>query len=289
MHFPNPQDTVIIYHGKCRDGFSAAYAAWKIFGDEATYIPARDREVPPEAADGKHVYILDYSYPAETLHGLKDRVASLTVIDHHESAKEAVTQFEENVFDMEHSGAVLAWQYFHPGTEVPRLLQYVEDHDLWQFNLPKTRAIGAALGEFDVTFERWDELVAKVETEEGFDELVELGTTIARFEDRLVQNILSYAEKVEFEGMECYAVNASRVYRSILGNELARKNADEGREPIGIVYYHSNGSVHASMRSYGDTRVNTIAEKYGGGGHKNAASFRVPTFADLPFQFVNES
>ena len=29
---------VVIYHDQCRDGFGAAYAAWKKFGDDASYI-----------------------------------------------------------------------------------------------------------------------------------------------------------------------------------------------------------------------------------------------------------
>jgi hypothetical protein len=41
-------DTVVIYHADCRDGFGAAYAAWKKFGDNASYIPWRDHAVAPE-------------------------------------------------------------------------------------------------------------------------------------------------------------------------------------------------------------------------------------------------
>ncbi len=34
------KDIVVIYHKHCPDGFGAAYAAWKKFGDAAEYLPA---------------------------------------------------------------------------------------------------------------------------------------------------------------------------------------------------------------------------------------------------------
>jgi phosphoesterase RecJ-like protein len=37
----------------------------------------------------------------------------------------------------------------------------------------------------------------------------------------------------------------------------------------------SNGTIHVSFRSKGDTEVSVLAQRHGGGGHKNAAAFRV--------------
>src|SRR3990167_9491025 len=45
------KNIVVIYHGKCPDGFSAAWIAWKKFGDDAEYIPGRHGEIPPEDLD----------------------------------------------------------------------------------------------------------------------------------------------------------------------------------------------------------------------------------------------
>ena len=81
-------------------------------------------------------------------------------------------------------------------------------------------------------------------------------------------------------------MNCSRIYRSIVGNNLATLNGTEGKIEMAIVYYRYDGFVHCSLRSNGDVDVRAIAEKYGGGGHKNAASIRVETFEELPFQFL---
>jgi len=43
------KEIVIIYHADCPDGFGAAYAAWKKFGDKASYLPCY---MPAPVPDG---------------------------------------------------------------------------------------------------------------------------------------------------------------------------------------------------------------------------------------------
>lgn len=279
-------NTIVIYHAQCKDGFGAAFAAWKKFGDGATYIPLKTQAELPQGLTGKELYIVDYSFDLPTLTALHERNERVVVIDHHVSAQAAVTAFPENVFDIGHSGAVLAWHYFHPDTPVPKLLLYIEDHDIWKFALPHNQAINAALALEEATFARWDVLAAELETSEGFAAFVEAGTVIAKASDALVDELLTYRERVLFEGHEVYAVNIARPHRSIVGHHLARMNAEAGGIALGIVYYRNDGAVHISLRSEGDVDVSKIAEWYGGGGHKHAASIRAASFADLPFTFL---
>lgn len=282
------KDIVVIYHGDCRDGFGAAYAAWKKFGENASYIPSNaGNHTPPEGLTDKEIYIVDYSYPKEVLEDLVGSNQSVVVIDHHQTAKEAVESFEQNIFDNNHSGAVLAWQYFHPETAVPELLLYVEDHDLWRFALPENREYNVALGEYPMTFESWDNLIEELKDENKLINFIAKGALLAKFEDKLVAKIFTYRERVHFEGHDVWAINCDRTYRSILGNQLAELNEANGETPIGIVYYHKDGGVNISLRSNGDTDVAALAEKYGGGGHKNAASIKVESFNDLPFTFLD--
>lgn len=276
------EDIVIIYHGKCRDGISAAYAAWKKFGDRATYIPVQTQQEPPAGLEGKTLYILDYSYPKHTLDALAARNRSVIVIDHHLSARDAVTAFPQNVFDMEHSGAMLAWAYFHPETPAPRIFAYIEEHDLWKHELPHTGEVAAAIGQYDLTLADWDRLVRDTESEEGFGALIERGAVLRAYIDRHVEELASYAEPVRFEGHTVYAVNCARPYRSAVGNLLAERHP-----PFAIVWYRYGGAFHVSIRSIGEFNVAEIAERYGGGGHRNAASIRAATFADLPFSFLS--
>ncbi len=280
------KDIIIIYHGDCPDGFGAAYAAWKKFGETATYIPVKDRSEMPSQLTDKEIYIVDFSFPAPLLQRLNDTNRSVVVIDHHQSAEADVRAFPQNIFDNNHSGAVLAWLYFHPDTPVPNVLQYVEDHDLWSFALIENREFNVALRETPMTFEAWDELIEHLKDENNLVNFIAKGALLAKFENSLVEKLMSYRELVSFEGHKVYALNVSRIYRSILGNQLAELNQSEGRIALGIVYYRHGKKVHISLRSQGEVDVATIAEKYGGGGHKNASSIRVDSFRDLPFTFV---
>lgn len=83
-------------------------------------------------------------------------------------------------FDMDKSGAALAWEFFFPGKEAPRLIKFVEDQDLWRWEVP-FRCAPQFLAlmpshEFNIArelipfeFNQWDRLL-----EESFvDELIE--------------------------------------------------------------------------------------------------------------------
>jgi nanoRNase/pAp phosphatase (c-di-AMP/oligoRNAs hydrolase) len=97
---------------------------------------------------------------------------------------------------------------------------------------------------------------------------------------------MSARERVQFEGHDVWAINGAREFRSIVGNYLAESNLAEEETALGIVYYRNNGNITVSLRSIGEVDVAAMAEKYGGGGHKNAAAIRVKNFADLPFKFI---
>ena len=272
------QDIVVIYHADCRDGFGAAYAAWKKFGESATYIPRKTQFPPPEGLTGKEIYILDYSYSKETLDELVANNRSVTVIDHHQTAKAAVTSFPNNIFDQLHSGATLAWMYFHPDTPVPKLLLYVEEHDLWKDTLPHSKEIAAIIGEHPLTFAWWDELVGRFEDEKSFAALAEKGAILREYIDKQAAQMAQTAHPVTFEGQTVYALNYPGPYRSLIGNLVAAKHP-----PMSIIWSHEDGMFRVSLRSVGDFDVANIAQKYGGGGHKNASGFKCKKWEDLPF------
>lgn len=280
------KDIVVIYHADCTDGFGAAYAAWKKFGDSATYVPLKTQVEITIDFSNKEVYVVDYSFNAEVDARVRAEAKSLVVIDHHQTAKDVVTAHKENIFDQSHSGAVLAWQYFHPDTSIPELLLYVEDHDIWKFTLPDNLEFNAALGQYERSFLVWDELVTNLANPEFRAAFIETGRTIKHFEESLIEDLLKYKERARFEGHDIWVLNVSRIYRSILGHKLAKLNESEGGAPLSIIYYRSNGSVNLSLRSEGDVDVAVIAQKYGGGGHKHSAGIKVADFKDLPFKFI---
>ncbi len=273
------KNPVVLYHAKCADGFGAAYAAWKKFGDKAAYLPVRDRKAPPPGLAGKDVYILDFSYPSEVFGEIERTAKSLLVIDHHKGAEAEVRAVRNHVFDLGHSGAVLSWNHFHPAVPAPKILLYVEDADLWKFSLPHAKEMSAVIHAGEFSFERWDALARELETSAGFARHVEEGRAFRRQWNDLVREAAEYAEEVEFEGYRIYAVNASRMFRSDLGHLLALKKG-----PFSIVYYFYGGEWHYSLRGDGSVDLTEIARKYGGSGHRDAAAFDLPPDAPPPFR-----
>ncbi len=280
------KEIVVIYHAQCPDGFGAAYAAWKKFGDAASYIPCAMPAPVPEGVFNKDLYILDYSYNQETIQKLIDTNQSVIVIDHHQSSESSVTAFPQNIFDVKHSGAVLAWKYFHPSLSVPSVLLHVEDHDIWKHSLPDHIEFNISLHQIPRTFENWDNLIHQLENMEFLQTFIEKGKILAAFEQDVITKLTEIKERVMFEGHEVWALNFGGHYKSILGNILAEQNSENGGVALGIIYNHANGKVNISLRSKGDVDVAKLAEKYGGGGHKNAARIQVATFNELPFSFI---
>ena len=282
------KDIVVIYHAQCRDGFGSAFTAWKKFGDSATYIPQRTQVAVSDEFRDKEIYVLDYGLEEDVQRALQAVNKSVVVIDHHPASEASVTAFPQNIFDADHSGAVLSWQYFHPDTPVPEMLYFIEDHDLWKFEMPDNRAFGSAMKEYDFDFKKWDDLLTRLEDPAFRTAFINKGQIISQFEDNLVEGLMQYKERVLFEGHELWALNVARTYRSILGHHLAKLNAGTDQPEIGIVYYRNLGAVNISLRSNGDANVRVLAEKYGGGGHDNAASIKVDSFSNLPFTFLDK-
>jgi uncharacterized protein len=50
---------LVLYHANCADGFTAAWIAHGVFGDDAEYVPVQYGQAPPDVR-GRDVFILDW-------------------------------------------------------------------------------------------------------------------------------------------------------------------------------------------------------------------------------------
>lgn len=268
------QTPLIIYHANCLDGFGAAYAAHKYFSAKqhtpCEFIAASHGDEPPDCS-GKQVYIVDFSYKRPLLKHICQTAQQVTIIDHHISAEKDLKGLEQEhenlklVFDMQHSGAVLSWQYFHP-TPTPELLLHVQDQDLWQFQLPDSRDVNAALGSYPFEFDRWDVLV---QNPQQLAQIKQDGQAINRY---LRQQIDAHKRKAHLGNILGHAVpivNCPKVIVSQLLHELAEDY------PFAAGYQDNGLKRGWSLRSREDgMNVAAVAEHFGGGGHAHAAGFR---------------
>lgn len=280
----------ILYHGGCPDGFGGAFSAYKKYGDSADYIPVKHGKPIPENLDGKDIYLIDFCYNAENMELLAKVAKSLTVLDHHEGIRAVATKYA-GVFDTKHSGATIAWTYFHPNTPTPALLKYVEDGDLYQFKLEDSRAVLAyvytlsdSLSSFtEKNVELWNTFFVDLENSEKLTEVKEKGKMFLQYHEHVIEHGIHHADLVRFEGYECYLSAATGEFKSDLGNKLARI-----KPPLALILSIDAEVIRVSLRSDGTVNVAEIAQKYGGNGHPAAASFALPLGSPVPWTVVNE-
>lgn len=77
-----------LYHANCDDGFTAAWAVWKRWPD-CEFRAAQYGDLPPEDVAGKHVLIVDFSWPQQSLEQIAETAATVLVLDHHKTAQAA--------------------------------------------------------------------------------------------------------------------------------------------------------------------------------------------------------
>ena len=270
---------ICCFHAGCPDGFGAAWAVWKAWGSGAEYKPCGHEEhYAVEAWTGAEVVFVDIMPRNQILRDLSRHASELHVLDHHLTAErrwhaDPDTQAflagrgHQVHLDLEHSGAVLAWQHFHPDRPVPDLLRYVEDQDLWRFDLPNSEAVSAGINSYPRSFEVWDRLA-----DTPVQELARQGEPILRAERTEVQRALRGAHRARLGHDWIEAVNATE-HRSRIGHALALRRAFDRR--WGLVYRLRGRRVDASLYSIGELDVAAVAAQFGGGGHRNAAGFQV--------------
>lgn len=312
---------LILYHADCPDGFGAAYAAWRRYGSTADYLAMHHGE-PWQEADvaGRAVFILDFSFPPDALLAMARVARSVFLLDHHATARDAwsgelaadperpgLASYRHPelpltvAFDLDKSGARLAWEHFHPGTPLPLPLAHVEDQDLWRFRLSGTRTFCRALRLEAQDFAQWDGIARAAASAEAplYRRMVAAGEAIERFcaleVERLAASALVHPVALRSEAVDPLqavrhglpiiadeagswravrglAINASGVFASDLGNRLAEQSGT-----FGLIWQASgNGEARVSVRACGRVDVALIAQNYGGGGHPNAAGFRLP-------------
>lgn len=294
--------TMCIYHGNCADGFGGAWVVRKALGDQVEFVAGVHGQEPPDVTD-KDVIIVDFSYKYDVLARISWKARSIIILDHHKSAAEDLAKFppfhagvrldvrhadgstalgwesahtfmsSQNspaiacCFDMNRSGAMLAWDHFFPGQGAPMLLRHIEDRDLWLFKLDGTREIQANLFSYPYDFDVWDRLMATdVQT------LRSDGAAIERKHQKDVAELVAVTKRrLVIAGYDVPVASLPYTLTSDAGHLMAQA------EPFAACYWDTPDGRVFSLRSTDDgLDVSEIAKQYGGGGHRNASGFRVP-------------
>jgi len=264
-----------IYHGNCADGFGAATVIHKAFGGDVDFHPGRYGEELPEI-ESRDVMIVDFSYKRDVMINIISKARSVLVLDHHKSAEaelaglHGIREDVEVYFDMNRSGAQMTWDYFFAEYPTPKLIQHIQDRDLWQFKLPGTREIQAALFSYEFDFDIWLRLLDNDDLVTG---LFNEGVVLSRKHLKDIQDLLKISHReMTIAGYTVPAANLPLTMSSDAGNIMCKDLTT-----FSATYYDTAKSRCFSLRSAENGMdVSAIAIQYGGGGHKHAAGFKVP-------------
>lgn len=270
----NQKIDLVIYHKNCADGFGAAFSAWKKLNSIAVYIACSYNDNPPVVVD-KHVAVFDFSFPRDITIKLQSEAASFILLDHHKTAKESISDLPNCYFNMNKSGAVLAWEFFHPDQPIPKFLLHIQDRDIWKFEMQDTYAFSESQFLRPYQFDSWNEMM----NEQVVIDMIEKGKYLLEMKENNVKYLVKSADKRKFQGYDTYCVNSYN-FLSEVGNNLCEKYPDA----VALIWRWNTKykCYYISLRSYqpkheGDKcgpDVSMLAKKYeGGGGHEHASGF----------------
>lgn len=258
------------YHDDA-DGFGAAFAIWKAYKEyydrfALEFTAVNYGQPTPQIGEGcDTLLIVDFSYSLEIMKELRSKVGTILVIDHHKTAQKELQDFLPSIFNMDKSGCVLTWEYFFGTTPpVPDILSYVQDRDLWKFELYNSEAINAYIYTLPFDFEVWNKFDTSV--------AMESGKAILSYRDSIIDRTVNNATLIGVYGLKVPIVNAS-----CLQSEIGNKMCEVYKAPFSISYVDRirEGIRTYSLRSSGEYDVSVLAKQFGGGGHKGAAGFSV--------------
>lgn len=250
---------LVLYHKNCIDGWVAALQAYRKYGAHPTYLPIQYGD-PAPSERGELVYILDFS--------IFPQPANSFMVDHHKTVfqKLGLTEgrywTDRYLLDNDHSGAWLAHEFFR--TPPHWLIDYAQDHDLWRFQLPDSRVIRHGLHLLPRRSIIED---APLWLSISKEEVLMSGEIVERYVNGQVAGLVANAVplRIVVDGVsyDCKAVNSGQ-WVSDVGHSLATQ---------AVMWFAVGKDIVVSLRG---PHSRLIAEAFGGGGHDEAAGFRLP-------------
>lgn len=287
------KEWVLITHRSCVDGIGVYLACYVYAKTHNLKLPSvitceySDKEIleykqnvnsDPYNLKDTNVLIGDFSFPKDVLTALSYKVNNMVVFDHHKTAKDDLDGLEFCKFDMSKSGAMLVWEFLNGDKEIPSLIKYIEDRDIWKWELFRSKEVSAYLTLLSKKIGKNPEEDLKpwinlLEDENMMQETIYLGRHILDYQNQVIDskvNGAKHQQPVMIDGVLVSCVNSTHLISEI-GNKLAELN------PYSAQYFFTETDIVFSLRSIGTIYdVSEICKRFGGGGHVNAAGFSIP-------------
>lgn len=262
-----------IYHAECTDG-SAAAAIIRYKYPDALLYPMNHGEDLPQNLEGKRVFIVDFSFPPEVFKQLYETAGEILWFDHHKTAIRIRDEVGFGLIDLDECGATLTWKQLFPDKEIPKILQYIKDKDIWAWKLVNSREINHSISEtegiLDPTNPVWKKFLEGI-SDSDWESMIKHGARNRRILRERFKTAAEKAFEIDLNGHKTLAVNWTDE-----ASEFGEYIYEELGYPIALIFSYEGKHWSFSLRS-NTIDVSEIALSYGGGGHPGASGFRMET------------
>lgn len=258
-------------------------------------------------ADISELYVADLNL--DKLYGviinLANSVDNFVWLDHHEWDDEVIENLTELgvdiTIDRDRAGAGLVYEYitergYIATDEAKEIVEITEDHDLWRHELEDIQ-----LGEHTVCIsEAFSQLAFYSDTDKFIESILIYGDDFMDYEEELLRGDNGegfIAEKeAEHQRKINYIIDNETEVETIYGYKVAfshgRASPGQLIDRLDELHYvdiliHTKPSypVKVSIRSTGNfNKCHELAERFGGGGHEQAAGFTTELIQE-PLEF----
>jgi len=154
----------VCYHHNDADGWASAAIVGAPTNLGVGYTTKLNNSAILNTCSGKTVAIVDFSFPRETMEFIVKCADKVIWIDHHEDSKHLIDMGLEGIHDTDFAACKLCWNFFHPDKDIPDVIKFVGDRDIWKFEYPETEAYCHGLGTFgdyanDPSSDLWKQLL----------------------------------------------------------------------------------------------------------------------------------
>ncbi|TVR09596.1 MAG: hypothetical protein EA401_12845 [Planctomycetota bacterium] len=273
---------VVVFHRNCLDGRASAAVVRRYEQGKGIYQPLQYGNTLRHPVLGRKVYILDFALDEEEMRRIHKEASEVVWIDHHQTNLEMHQRLGWGILDTSECGASLAWKVLYPNEDMPQVLHYVKDKDLWLWKLPDAREITAGL------FATYGDRNFHSLLDADLERMRRKGIPILKALDDRVQRTIGHGVSVEepygLRGTTALVVNA-QIDHSDIGAKVtqSKDQGGKGMDMAIMFFLRSDGRWVHVLRS---PRVDcgSIASNRGGGGHPAAASY----VANEPFPMSDD-
>lgn len=279
---------ICFYHSVDNDGKSSVSIVKKRYPDLIAYgVDYKDNITNLEQFDINRddlIFIVDFSFEPELMIELNKNYNCI-FLDHHITAIEKSIKYGydnmKGIRDIKKAGCELTWEYLFNNIKTPRAVSLIGRYDVWDHNkLPNIVEFERGLKLYNTNpnnISFWNKLLNNDSNSDIFiNKIIDKGITILKYENIKLSNTIKYKAWTRiFNNYKCLISNSELINFSPIYYSL--KNIDIDHDIMITITY--DGRLQKWLVSLRTDKENvdilSIAEKFGGGGHRGAAGFSV--------------